>query len=66
MPSLEWLEKVVDSIGALDKIVQEREDALSLLQTAQEKARPGVWRRNIFGRIVWHKVQEVAYTLVPK
>lgn len=64
MPSLEWLENAVDSIGALDKIVQKREDALGLLQTASEKARPGVWIRNIFGRIIWHKVQEVA--LVPK
>ncbi|XP_006884090.1 PREDICTED: 39S ribosomal protein L47, mitochondrial isoform X2 [Elephantulus edwardii] len=55
MPSPERLEKVVDSMDALDKVVQEREDALRLLQTGQEKARPGAWRRDIFGRIIWHK-----------
>ncbi|CAO2632164.1 39S ribosomal protein L47, mitochondrial, partial [Lemmus lemmus] len=53
MPSPERLEKVVDSMDALDKVVQEREDALRLLQTGQEKARPGAWRRDIFGRIIW-------------
>lgn len=37
MPSPERLEKVVDSMDALDKVVQEREDALRLLQTGQEK-----------------------------
>ncbi|XP_069329001.1 large ribosomal subunit protein uL29m isoform X1 [Eulemur rufifrons] len=55
MPSPERLEKVVDSMDALDKVVQEREDALRLLQTGQENPRPGAWRRNIFGRIIWHK-----------
>lgn len=39
MPGLEWLEKVVDSMDTLDKVVQERKDALRLLQIAQEKAR---------------------------
>ena len=58
MPSLERLEKVVDSMDALDKVVQEREDALRLLQTAQEKPRPGAWRRDIFGRIIWHKFKQ--------
>lgn len=58
MPSPERLEKVVDSMDALDKVVQEREDALRLLQTGQEKARPGAWRRDIFGRIIWHKFKQ--------
>uniref|UniRef100_A0A2K5Z2Z7 Large ribosomal subunit protein uL29m n=1 Tax=Mandrillus leucophaeus TaxID=9568 RepID=A0A2K5Z2Z7_MANLE len=52
MPSPERLDKVVDSMDALDKVVQEREDALRLLQTGQERARPGAWRRDIFGRII--------------
>ncbi|XP_057594845.1 39S ribosomal protein L47, mitochondrial isoform X2 [Hippopotamus amphibius kiboko] len=58
MPSPERLEKVVDSMDALDKVVQEREDALRLLQTGQEKAIPGAWRRDIFGRIIWHKFKQ--------
>ena len=58
MPSLERLEKVVDFMDALDKVVQEREDALRLLQTGQEKPRPGAWRRDIFGRIIWHKFKQ--------
>ncbi|XP_047420177.1 39S ribosomal protein L47, mitochondrial isoform X2 [Sciurus carolinensis] len=58
MPSPERLEKVVDSMDALDKVVQEREDALRLLQTGQERARPGAWRRDIFGRIIWHKFKQ--------
>ncbi|EHB13875.1 39S ribosomal protein L47, mitochondrial [Heterocephalus glaber] len=58
MPSPERLEKVVDSMDALDKVVQEREDALRLLQTGQENARPGAWRRDIFGRIIWHKFKQ--------
>uniref|UniRef100_A0A250XX95 Large ribosomal subunit protein uL29m n=1 Tax=Castor canadensis TaxID=51338 RepID=A0A250XX95_CASCN len=55
MPSPERLEKVVESMDALDKVVQEREDALRLLQTGQEKPRPGAWRRDIFGRIIWYR-----------
>ena len=51
-----FLTQVVDSMDALDKVVQEREDALRLLQTGQEKARPGAWRRDIFGRIVWYVI----------
>lgn len=43
-------------MDALDKVVQEREDALRLLQTGQERARPGAWRRDIFGRIIWYVV----------
>ncbi|XP_058517045.1 large ribosomal subunit protein uL29m [Ochotona princeps] len=58
MPSPERLDKVVESMDALDKVVQEREDALRLLQTGQEKARPGAWRRDIFGRTVWHKFKQ--------
>ncbi|XP_060027997.1 large ribosomal subunit protein uL29m isoform X3 [Erinaceus europaeus] len=58
MPSPERLEKVVDSMDALDKVVEERENALRLLQTGQEKARPGAWRRNIFGEIIWHKFKQ--------
>ncbi|XP_008264761.2 large ribosomal subunit protein uL29m isoform X1 [Oryctolagus cuniculus] len=58
MPSPERLEKVAESMDALDKVVQEREDALRLLQTGQEKARPGAWRRDIFGRIIWHKFKQ--------
>ncbi|TKC52713.1 hypothetical protein EI555_004573 [Monodon monoceros] len=58
MPSLKRLEKVVDSMDTLDKVVQEREDALRILQTGQEKARPGSWRRDIFGRIIWHKFKQ--------
>ena len=45
-------------MDALDKVVQEREDALRLLQTGQEKPRPGAWRRDIFGRIIWHKFKQ--------
>lgn len=37
MPSPERLEKAVDSMDALDKVVQERKDALRLLQIDQEK-----------------------------
>uniref|UniRef100_A0A2K5F2Z3 Large ribosomal subunit protein uL29m n=1 Tax=Aotus nancymaae TaxID=37293 RepID=A0A2K5F2Z3_AOTNA len=55
MPSPERLEKVVESMDALDTVVQERKDALRLLQTGQERARPGAWRRDIFGRVIWHK-----------
>jgi hypothetical protein len=47
--------QVVESMDALDKVVQEREDALRLLQTGQEKPRPGAWRRDIFGRIIWYR-----------
>ncbi|XP_075412191.1 large ribosomal subunit protein uL29m [Tenrec ecaudatus] len=58
MPSPERLEKVVDSMDALDKVVQEREDALRLLQTGQKYGRPGAWRRDLFGRIIWHKFKQ--------
>ncbi|XP_053454237.1 39S ribosomal protein L47, mitochondrial-like [Nycticebus coucang] len=58
MPSPEQLEKVIDSMDALDKVVQKREDALKLPLTGQEYARPGAWRRDIFGRIIWHKFKQ--------
>ncbi|XP_004708744.1 39S ribosomal protein L47, mitochondrial isoform X2 [Echinops telfairi] len=58
MPSPERLDKVVDSMDALDKVVQEREDALRLLQTGQKYGRPGAWRRDLFGRIIWHKFKQ--------
>lgn len=58
MPSLEWLEKVIEVMDALTKVVQEREDAPRLLQTSQEQARPDAWRKDIFGRIIWHKFKQ--------
>uniref|UniRef100_A0A8C6N034 Large ribosomal subunit protein uL29m n=1 Tax=Mus spicilegus TaxID=10103 RepID=A0A8C6N034_MUSSI len=45
MPNPEHLEK-------------EREDALRLFQTCQEKPRPGAWRRDIFGQNIWHKFKQ--------
>lgn len=36
MPSPEWLEKVVDSMDALDKVVQEREDALGFFRLVKK------------------------------
>lgn len=41
------------SMIRLETVVQERETALRLLQTGQEKARPGAWRRNTFGYVYW-------------
>lgn len=38
MPSLPQ-ERAAESTDALDKAIQEREDALRLLQTAQEKSK---------------------------
>ncbi|XP_049640597.1 39S ribosomal protein L47, mitochondrial-like [Suncus etruscus] len=58
MPSSERLDKVVESMDALDKVVREREDAIRLLQTGQENSRPGAWRRDIFGRIFWYKFKQ--------
>ncbi|XP_044523709.1 39S ribosomal protein L47, mitochondrial isoform X1 [Gracilinanus agilis] len=58
MPSPERLEKVTESMDALDKVVQERDDALRLLQTGQEKPRPGDWRKDIFGHIIWYKYKQ--------
>ncbi|XP_036611639.1 39S ribosomal protein L47, mitochondrial-like, partial [Trichosurus vulpecula] len=58
MPSPERLDKVSESMDALDKVVQERDDALRLLQTGQERPRPGAWRKDIFGCIIWHKYKQ--------
>ncbi|XDV35815.1 hypothetical protein PO909_005690 [Leuciscus waleckii] len=58
IPSPERLKKVEKSMTRLDTIVKEREDALRLLQTGQEKARPGAWRRNVFGKTFWYRFME--------
>lgn len=43
----------------LETVVKERETAIRLLQTGQEKGRPGDWRRNIFGYVYW-SVSEIS------
>lgn len=53
--------QVERSLLRLETVVKERETALRLLQTGQEKGRPGDWRRNIFGYIYWW-VSGVSYT----
>ncbi|KAM4694694.1 large ribosomal subunit protein uL29m [Discoglossus pictus] len=58
MPSPERLIKINKSMERLDTIVTEREDALRLLQTGQEKPVPGDWRRNIFGETFWYTYKE--------
>ncbi|XP_030072162.1 large ribosomal subunit protein uL29m [Microcaecilia unicolor] len=58
MPSPERMEKVDQSMSRLDDVIQEREVALRLLQTGQEKDRPGDWRRNCFGQTFWYKFHE--------
>ncbi|XP_075058272.1 large ribosomal subunit protein uL29m [Mixophyes fleayi] len=58
MPSPERLYKVTKSMENLDRVVTERESALRLLQTGQEKARPGEWRTDCFGETTWHKLNE--------
>ncbi|KAG9494040.1 hypothetical protein GDO78_001733 [Eleutherodactylus coqui] len=58
MPSHERLEKVTKSMDNLHSVVTEREDALRLLQTGQENARPGEWRKNCFGQVSWYKFKE--------
>nr|XP_033815014.1 39S ribosomal protein L47, mitochondrial [Geotrypetes seraphini] len=58
MPSPERMEKVDDSMSRLDTVIKEREDALRLLQTGQEKERPGDWRRNCFGQTYWYTFKE--------
>ncbi|XP_051987089.1 39S ribosomal protein L47, mitochondrial [Xyrauchen texanus] len=58
MPSPERIKKVERSMKRLDTVVNEREDALRLLQTGQEKSRPGAWRRNVFGKTMWHSYRE--------
>ncbi|KAL1023354.1 hypothetical protein UPYG_G00039650 [Umbra pygmaea] len=58
MPSPERLKKVERSMKRLDTVVKEREDALRLLQTGQERARPGAWRKDVFGRVYWYRFRE--------
>uniref|UniRef100_A0A3Q2DVL3 Large ribosomal subunit protein uL29m n=1 Tax=Cyprinodon variegatus TaxID=28743 RepID=A0A3Q2DVL3_CYPVA len=60
MPSPERLRKVERSMIRLDTVVNERETALRLLQTGQEKGRPGAWRRNMFGFEYWYRFKEYA------
>uniref|UniRef100_A0A803SNM4 Large ribosomal subunit protein uL29m n=1 Tax=Anolis carolinensis TaxID=28377 RepID=A0A803SNM4_ANOCA len=58
MPSPERLDKVKDSMDRIDRVVQEREDALRLLQTGQENERPGEWRHDFLGRLIWYTFRE--------
>ncbi|XP_053166473.1 39S ribosomal protein L47, mitochondrial isoform X2 [Hemicordylus capensis] len=58
MPSPERLDKIIDSMDRMDIVIQEREDALRLLQTGQEKERPGEWRHNFLGRTFWYEFRE--------
>ncbi|XP_072264248.1 large ribosomal subunit protein uL29m [Pyxicephalus adspersus] len=58
MPSPYRLYKVTKSMEHLDKVVNERETALRLLQTGQEKGRPGEWRKDCFGETTWHNFKE--------
>ncbi|XP_041647780.1 39S ribosomal protein L47, mitochondrial [Cheilinus undulatus] len=60
MPSPERLKKVERSMIRLETVVKERETALRLLQTGQEKGRPGAWRRNVFGYVYWYRFKEYA------
>lgn len=60
MPSPERLRKIERSMTRLETVVNERETALRLLQTGQERGRPGDWRRNIFGHVFWYRYKEYA------
>ncbi|XP_037530543.1 39S ribosomal protein L47, mitochondrial [Nematolebias whitei] len=60
MPSPERLKKIERSMTRLDMVVIERETALRLLQTGQEKGRPGAWRKSIFGYVYWYRFREYA------
>ncbi|XP_043985415.1 39S ribosomal protein L47, mitochondrial [Gambusia affinis] len=60
MPSPERMKKIERSMVRLETVVTERETALRLLQTGQEKGRPGDWRRNVFGYEYWYRFQEYA------
>ncbi|KAG8003714.1 39S ribosomal protein L47 [Nibea albiflora] len=60
MPSPERLKKIDRSMTRLETVVKERETALRLLQTGQEKGRPGAWRRNTFGYVYWYRFKEYA------
>lgn len=56
------LDQIDRSMKRLDTVVKEREDALRLLQTGQERARPGAWRKNIFGRVYWYgQISSIRY-----
>ncbi|XP_076869755.1 large ribosomal subunit protein uL29m [Brachyhypopomus gauderio] len=58
MPSPERIKKVERSMRRLDGVVNDREKSLRLLQTGQEKGRPGEWRRNLFGHTFWYRFRE--------
>ncbi|KAK7889463.1 hypothetical protein WMY93_025023 [Mugilogobius chulae] len=60
MPSPERIRKVERSMIRLETVVNERETALRLLQTGQEKGRPGAWRKNKFGYVYWYRFKEYA------
>ncbi|XP_008328087.1 large ribosomal subunit protein uL29m [Cynoglossus semilaevis] len=60
MPSPERLRKIELSILRLESVAHERETALRLLQTGQEKGRPGAWRSNVFGYTYWYRFKEYA------
>ncbi|XP_051930197.1 39S ribosomal protein L47, mitochondrial [Hippocampus zosterae] len=60
MPSPERLRKVERSMIRLETVVTERETSLRLLQTGQEKGRPGAWRKNVFGFVYWYRFKEYA------
>jgi len=60
MPSPERLRKIERSMKRLETVVKERETALRLLQTGQEKPQPGGWRRDQFGRVSWYNFSEHA------
>ncbi|XP_029285037.1 large ribosomal subunit protein uL29m [Cottoperca gobio] len=60
MTSPERLRKVDRGLFRLESVVKERETALRLLQTGQEKGRPGAWRKNIFGYAYWYRFKEYA------
>nr|XP_046248795.1 39S ribosomal protein L47, mitochondrial [Scatophagus argus] len=60
MPSPERIKKVDRSLVRLETVVKERETALRLLQTGQEKGRPGAWRSNTLGYVYWYRFKEYA------
>lgn len=60
MPSPERIKKISRSMIRLETVVKERETALRLLQTGQEKGRPGAWRANLFGHHYWYRFKEYA------
>ncbi|KAG2462589.1 RM47 protein, partial [Polypterus senegalus] len=53
MPSPERLKKVERSMKRLDSVVNERTEALRLLQTGVQNERPGEWRKNCLGQAIW-------------